>query len=540
MSQTRERETPAILSDRAIARWCLAFVILGVGLRLVRYLMNFPLWWDEAFVGVNLLKRGYLDLLRPLDYAQVCPLLFLWAELSAVKLLGFSEWSLRLVPLVSAIASVFLFRHMAGRVLRGLPLLMAVGIFAVSYHPIRHAADVKPYASDLLVGMILLALAIEWNRDRSRTSWLWGLAAFAPLALGFSHPAVFVAGGIGLALGPAVWKSGARTSQVAHGAFLVATAGSFLALYLLFTRAQASATLAGMSAQWATGFPPLGDPLALLLWLTRVHTGSMFAYPCGGERGASVLTFVVFLVGAWLLWRRRNRTVFALCLAPFALALVAACLKRYPYGGVTHGSPARIMQFLAPAICLLAGLGASAVLAWRARTIRIGLAALVVIGAGPLAVESTHPYRSIQAERARSFAREFWPDLARDGEPLCLRWDLGLGPWDSTDLNVAVYLCNQKIYASSRSRGIGPRWDMVSEDRPLRCVESLAKTDDPRVARWLEAMQRSYALKTRRTIVVDTAEPGGRPRHEDFVVYEFVPRLGETVARDVREQPSMR
>jgi hypothetical protein len=525
---------------------CLAFVVLGVGLRLVRYLMNFPLWWDEAFVGVNLLRRGYFDLLRPLDYAQVCPLLFLWAELSAVKLLGFSEWSLRLVPLVSAIASVFLFRHMAGRVLRGLPLLMAVGIFAVSYHPIRHAADVKPYASDLLVGLILLALAIEWNRDRSRPAWLWGLAAFAPLALGFSHPAVFVAGGIGLALWPAVWRSGNRVVQLAHAVFLVSTAGSFLALYLLFTSAQASATLAGMSAQWATGFPPLGDPTALLLWLARVHTGSMFAYPCGGERGASMLTSVVFLVGAWLLWRRRTRTLLALCIVPFALALIAACLKRYPYGGVTHGSPARIMQFLAPAICLLAGLGAAALLdriafpARRSRAIRIGLAALVFIGAGPLAVESIHPYRSIQAERARAFARNFWPDLTRGGEPLCLRWDLGIGPWDSTDLNVAVYLCNQKIYAPSRRNEIGPRWDMISGDRPLRCVESLAKADDPKVARWLATMQRSHTLKLRRTILVDTAEPGGRPRHEDFVVYEFVPLASETMAREGPEPPQMR
>ena len=41
-------------------------------------------------------------------------------------------------------------------------------------------------------------------------------------------------------------------------------------------------------------------------------------------------------------------------LAPFALALVAASLKRYPYG-----SEARLMQFAAPSICLLSGLGAA-------------------------------------------------------------------------------------------------------------------------------------------------------------------------------------
>ena len=118
--------------------------------------MNFPLWWDEAFVAVNFIRRDYLDLLRPLDYGQVCPILFLWCELALVKLLGFSEWSLRLFPLACAIASVLLFQHVAGRVVRGLPLLLSVAIFATSFHPIVHAADVKPYASDLLAALDLV------------------------------------------------------------------------------------------------------------------------------------------------------------------------------------------------------------------------------------------------------------------------------------------------------------------------------------------------------------------------------------------------
>ncbi len=103
--------------DRAV--W--GFVALGVALRLARYAMDYPLWWDESFVAVNLLRRGFLDLLRPLDYGQVCPVLFLWAELAVVRLLGFNEWTLRLFPLLCAVASVPLFAFAAGRVLPGVP-----------------------------------------------------------------------------------------------------------------------------------------------------------------------------------------------------------------------------------------------------------------------------------------------------------------------------------------------------------------------------------------------------------------------------------
>src|SRR2546428_764329 len=82
--------------QRRLAQVTWAFVALGVISRVWRYALRFPLWGDECYVAVNFLERGYLDLLRPLDYGQVCPLLFLWIELSVVKLCGFTEWSLRL------------------------------------------------------------------------------------------------------------------------------------------------------------------------------------------------------------------------------------------------------------------------------------------------------------------------------------------------------------------------------------------------------------------------------------------------------------
>ena len=154
----------------------------------------------RRYLGASLIERGYRELLRPLEYYQVAPLLFLWVELAVVRLLGFAEWTLRLFPLLCGVASVFVFAHVARRTLAGVPRLLAVAIFAVSFYLIRHATEVKPYATDLLVTLVLMALAVEWWRDRGATGWLWALAASMPLALGFSYPAVFVAGGIALAL----------------------------------------------------------------------------------------------------------------------------------------------------------------------------------------------------------------------------------------------------------------------------------------------------------------------------------------------------
>ena len=74
------------------------FVGLGLALRLVRFLVNYPIWHDEAFVAVNFLDRDYIDLLRPLNYSQVCPLLFLWIELTAVQIMGIFGVVAPLIP----------------------------------------------------------------------------------------------------------------------------------------------------------------------------------------------------------------------------------------------------------------------------------------------------------------------------------------------------------------------------------------------------------------------------------------------------------
>ena len=62
--------------------------------------------------------------------------------------------------------------------------------------------------------------------------------------------------------------------------------------------------------------------------------------------------------------------------------------------------------------------------------------------------------------------------------PVCLRWDLGIGEWDSTNLNVAVYLCNQMIYSPQRRHPRERSSQTVSASRPLRCVAPLMDPAD--------------------------------------------------------------
>ena len=509
-----------------------ALMGLGVLVRLVRYALDFPLWSDEAFVAANFLNKGYLELLRPLDYGQICPVLFLWAERASVGVLGFSEWSLRLFPLICGVASLGLFRVAAGKVARGAPLMLAVGVFAVSAPTIRYASEVKPYASDLLAALLLVTPALGWLQDRERAWRLWALTPLAPLAMAMSHPAVFVAGGVGIGLAWAVFKTGRRRAIAAFLIFNVATAASFLVLYLMIMRPQDAAMPERLRGYWVDAFPPLGDPLALGRWLVQTHTGRMLGYPGGGARGGSTGTLLLMTGGAWVLWRERRRSALGLLLAPFGLTMVAAAVHKYPYGG-----EARHMQYVAPAACLLAGIGAGALIGAirrprvRLLAARVVVAGLFVGGAASIAQFVNRPYIGPYDVKARDFARRFWVDQARDAEVACLMGDFGVYERQWFNLYSAFYLCNRAIY--SPRTGKTRRWEAVSEAHPLRCVlYQGTPPEHPEVAAWLKTMTTTGGYELRRTEKLDLEmrEPGTRSNLEHIVIFEFVPKRGKAIA----------
>ena len=209
-----------------LARATLGLVALGIGLRLARYLLNFPLWCDETMLASNLLGRGWSDVARPLDYCQVCPLGFLGLEWLAVSQFGFSEQILRMGPVLCALASVPLFGLLARRVLGAgsVGAVLAVGLFAVAQTPIRYSAEFKPYATDLLVAAVLMLLALRWREAPSRSRWLWVLAAFAPIAVAVSLPSMFILvaiAAVGLLDVAAARRTGVTTAYLAF----LATAG---------------------------------------------------------------------------------------------------------------------------------------------------------------------------------------------------------------------------------------------------------------------------------------------------------------------------
>jgi hypothetical protein len=405
-----------------LRRLTLLLFAIGVLWRLVRYLLRFPIWDDEAFICLNFLELDYLGLTRELRNCQVAPLLFLWGELTSLRLFGASEFSMRLLPFVAGMASLVLFWRLARATLPPLAQTIAVGFLAVAIWPVSMGAFTKPYALDLFMSLLLLLPAVRWLQCPQQVRWLVFLTLGTPLALFSSYPVVFVAGAISLALMTAAWRQGGKI-RLLWSVYNIVLLAAFLSHYLIAGQNQlhspdkGATTEQGMQAFWAEGFPP-AQPLALMKWLIFAHTGQMMAFPIGAQDGGSTLTTLLFLVGTWHFWTSGRRDLLVLCLAPFGLGLLAAVLRRYPYG-----ASCRLCQHLAPAICLSAGMGAAVLLErFRSATLRrrwiIGVCTLLLfVGVCGIVRDVVHPYRTLEALWTRQVMQALAAEV-RSGAPI--------------------------------------------------------------------------------------------------------------------------
>ena len=393
-------------------------VAMGLLWRVARYAAGQPLWGDEAFLAVSLLTRDFHGLLKPLEYYQIAPLGFMGIELGVVRLLGSSEWALRLVPFLSGVASLLLFARFTRRTIDRRSALLVVGIFAASFYPVRHATEVKPYATDLFFSMVATSLAWSIMQDRRSIGRWLVLTGLVAVGVWCSYPLVLVASGLGLTLGYGIWRDRDRRSIALFGLFGLVSAASWLAMYLIYAGPQSrSAPFYTQLKTWMGAFPPWSRPWELPFWLVDVHTGNLLAYPNGGNHFGSLATAVLVAFGLVRL-RKTNPKLLALLLSPLLTTFLAASFSRYPYG-----TSARTSLYMAPAFCLLAGVGLTAIIrrflsgARRRRApavISIGLAVMTLVAT---VANVGWPYKNFEDGENRRVVREI-AALTRPGD----RW----------------------------------------------------------------------------------------------------------------------
>ena len=403
------------VTSRALLVW--TWILVGIHLVWmgVRYGLGFPIWGDEAFVAVNFYDHSYLDLVQPLEYGQIAPLLWLWLEKACFDVFGASPWALRLPALLAGIASTWLMLRFCLRALPQPSALLGFAIFAASYYPLRHAVELKPYAVDLLFALMMLNLALDLlqgatEKRAQKGKWIL-LMVISLLGVWSSFPSLFVSGALIVFFGMLGLFGKAEDMRARLSLLLPSTLWAIWlaisAIYMLRIFANphaASAAWLTEMAMWKPTFPPLEEWWRIPEWLLQAHAGYMSAYPSGGPNYGSSATLLLIVIGVIAVWRSQRRGFLWLLLGPLVFLFIAAAMQRYPYGGSV-----RVAIFMAPAFCLLAGHGLVTLFSRTPAKVQAGVMvffclALTAFAASGVVRDLQQPYKILADQKSLEFA----------------------------------------------------------------------------------------------------------------------------------------
>jgi hypothetical protein len=374
---------------------------------------------DDALLANNIFSKSFGQLLKPLDTGdQAAPVGFLILQKCAVVLFGHDEHVLRLIPCLAAVIVLPLFFLTVRRIAGNPTAIMAIAFIALAEPLVRYCAEAKQYSTDVLWATVALSLALTADS----TAAIAILAVVGAILIWFSHPLLFVLGGIGLTLFIRHLYLGKYKLARADAVMGIIWLASFAANYLLVSRYYVASD--SLHLYWVNqnAFAPLPDSLQRSLWYPKTIVG-LFNYPLGilpsdnSQQAARIIAFPaagVFLFGLIVMWRRCGR-LLGCVVATFSLALAASALQRYPFAE-------RLTLFCAPLIVLPVAF-ALGIDWWRRDLARAGfwIAICAVLFLYPLYIQAKyviHPEVRYDAKPAIGYLKAHW----QAGDSLYLHW----------------------------------------------------------------------------------------------------------------------
>ena len=349
-------------------------ISIGIFIRLYQYLCNKSLWLDEAALSLNIINRSFSGLMEQLDYNQYAPLGFLFIEKSITILLGTSEYSLRLFPLISGMLSIPLFLMVAKRILKKEAVPIALTLFILPWSLIYYSVEVKQYASDIMITLLLYLVLLYADKRDFDTKGSALFAIFGGVAIWFSHPLVFVMAGVGttllfISISKRDWKR-LYTLVPIFSIWLLC----FAINYFSFINIESGLDKEWIFNYWSEHFAPFPiTSMPDLKWyfehLLMIFKSKLLM----GMSPVSGIWLIIYLCGLISLFVR-DKKIFFFLITPLIVTLMASALELYPFYD-------RLILFLLPLVILTISEGVFKLISWsNNRSSTLSILMVLIIG----------------------------------------------------------------------------------------------------------------------------------------------------------------
>lgn len=342
----------------------------GVSVRISAYIQQPALWHDETYTAIHLMHLPFIMFIYPdtnssNEVMRPYPLGFLSLNKIITLLWGFSELTLRLLTFLAGIISLLLFRRLADSLFKPPWNLAALGFFAACYPVIYHTIQLKPYAMDILVVLIVYLRALNEQQNTSQSPSVIRCTLEGVAVMLFSFPALIIMFTL-IAFGMFEKMLQKQWAAVQRYVIMGGTILSVFAAYMLISIRHIFENQHFMT-HWQPVFASFHGGLTTALMSILKTFQTIFLW----WGIPNICAALLILLGAITLLRK-NRLAFIFFLIPIVVTIAASIMGIYPF-------ILRASLFLIPSLIIVMTYGLQSLKIPRYRYASVVLSVIVTI-----------------------------------------------------------------------------------------------------------------------------------------------------------------
>lgn len=323
-------------------------ICFGVFLACKQFVYNRDMWTDEVLLGVNIVNRNPLELLRPLDHFQVAPILFLQIEKLFSQLTSDTDMGLRIFPLTAFLVSIYLIYKVLIKIhANKYAVIVGLALFGFNSTLIYYSSEVKQYMIDVLAVSLIYFLLLKDYTNVQRKFIYLGVFGTVCIFLTNVAPIILFTAGTFLVFHHDLMNARIRTNLMA--VFAAWTVAFGIYFYSFIWHHPAAEAMLNYWSSLDVFIPknPLSKPFhTFLLNKWFMVRRNLFQF---GDQGFILLNILAVAGILSLLLRRKIGYLILTCL-PVILHIFLSAFRIYPLD-------VRLILYMCPVFIILFSFG---------------------------------------------------------------------------------------------------------------------------------------------------------------------------------------